>query len=354
MTSATDAFAERVFESALGGIEMFSIHIGDRLGFYEAMAESKSCTSQELADTCATDERYTREWLEQQATAGIVVLDRSTGEDRFSLPDAHADVLTDKHNNSYLAPLARILTTAGESMALLLSAYKDGSGVSWDRFGQGMRESQADMNRPFFINELPNVLAGIPEVHERLARPGARVADVGCGAGWSTLAVAGAYPDSIVHGFDIDAPSIQMARANALEVGASASTTFTAIDVGELAGADYDVVFAFECIHDMPRPVQVLRAMREMAGADGIVVVMDEAVGERFEGEGDDIEKLMYGFSILVCLPDGLSSQPSAATGTVMRPDTLRAYAEEAGFTSFRPLTEAGFFRFYELTANDA
>ncbi len=145
-------------------------------------------------------------------------------------------------------------------------------------------------------------------------------------------------------------PSIEMARANAAEAGLSDRVTFNAIDVGELAGADFDVAFAFECIHDMPQPVRVLRAMHEMVGPEGRVVVMDEAVGDTFAGDGDEIEKLMYGFSLLVCLPDGLSSQPSVGTGTVLRPETLRTFGVEAGFSGFRPLTEAGFFRFYELT----
>jgi hypothetical protein len=100
----------------------------------------------------------------------------------------------------------------------------------------------------------------------------------------------------------------------------------------------------------MPQPVPVLTAMHEMVGADGLVVIMDEAVADSFSGAGDDVERLMYGFSILICLPDGLSSQPSAGTGTVMRPSTLRSYTEQAGFTDFSAIAEAGLFRFYQLT----
>lgn len=353
MTSTSEEFANRVLGSVLGGLEIYSMHIGDRLGFYEELSDGEPRTTEELAAACGTNDRYTREWLEQQAANGIVMLDRSTGTDRFSLPEGHADVLANSLNSFYLAPIARMLTTAGGAMPLLLDAYKTGSGVSWARFGQDMREGQADQNRPFFFNDMPDVLAGLPDLHERLSRPGTRVADVGCGGGWATLALADMYPGASVHGYDIDVPSIEMARKNAAEVGAGPSTTFTAIDVGELAGADYDVVFAFECIHDMPRPVDVLRSMREMAGSDGIVIVMDEAVGDAFNGEGDEIERLMYGYSILVCLPDGMSSQPSSATGTVMRPSVLAEYATDAGFASVHTLTEAGFFRFYQLVADE-
>lgn len=351
MSTSADQFAERIFASALGAIEIYSVHIGDRLGFYRALAEHDSLTCTALAEATGVTPRYVREWLEQQATNGILEVDQTGDDDRFSLPAAHAEVLTDELNPNYLAPLARMLTTSGESMALLLDAYRTGGGVSWDRFGQDMRESQADMNRPFFLNDLADVVAGIDSLQSRIGKSGARIADVGCGAGWSTLALARAYPDAEVVGYDIDVPSIEVARRHAAGAGVDDRVTFHAVDVAELAGTDFDVAFAFECIHDMPQPVRVLKAMHDMVGANGLVVVMDEAVGEAFTGEGDDVERLMYGFSLLVCLPDGLSSRPSVGTGTVLRPSILRSYGEQAGFTGFRPLTEAGFFRFYELTA---
>ncbi len=348
--TTSEEFAERVFTAALGAIEIYSIHIGDRLGFYRAMADGRQWSAAELAAEASVNERYVCEWLEQQATYGILEVDQSRDPDRFDLPDAHAAVLTDELDSNYLAPLARMLTTSGESMALLLDAYRSGGGVSWDRFGQDMRESQADMNRPFFVNDLAGVLSDIDSLHSRLSRPGARIADVGCGAGWSTLALARAYPDAQIHGYDIDVPSIDMAGANARAAGLDDRVEFSAVDVGGLAEQTFDVAFAFECIHDMSQPVAVLSAMREMVGDGGLVVVMDEAVGDRFTGQGNEVERLMYGFSLLVCLPDGLSSQPSVGTGTVLRPDTLRDYGTRAGFAGFRPLTEAGFFRFYELT----
>ena len=348
MSVTADEFAERVFASALGAIEIYAIHIGDRLGFYTSLAGAGGMTSVELAEATGASERYVHEWLEQQATNGILEVDQSADTNRFSLPDTHAEVLADPLNGNYLAPLARMLTTSGESMALLLDAYRTGGGVSWDSFGQDMRESQADMNRPFFINDLADVVAGVPSIHDRLSKPGARIADVGCGAGWSTLALARAYPGAEVRGYDIDAPSIDMANKHTADAGLSDRVSFSTEDVGDVADA-FDVAFAFECIHDMSQPVPVLSAMHEMVAPDGIVVVMDEAVGDEFTAKDDDIEKLMYGFSLLVCLADGLSSQPSVGTGTVIRPATMEAYARQAGFRGFESLTEAGFFRFYEL-----
>jgi 2-polyprenyl-3-methyl-5-hydroxy-6-metoxy-1,4-benzoquinol methylase len=184
-----------------------------------------------------------------------------------------------------------------------------------------------------------------------LSRPGARIADVGCGAGWASLALARAYPQSIVDGFDLDPPSIELARENAAGAGLVDRVHFHLADAAGLAGAGYDAAFAFECLHDMPAPVDVLAAMRHAVVPDGAVVVMDEAVSDEFTAPGDDVERLMYAYSVLICLPDGMAHQPSAGTGTVMRPQTLRRYAREAGFSDVTtlPIKDFGFWRFYEM-----
>lgn len=189
-----------------------------------------------------------------------------------------------------------------------------------------------------------------------LSRRGARVADVGTGAGWSAIALAEGYPHLEVDGFDVDEPSLVLARANAAFAGVADRVHFHHADGASLAHrGPCDAVFAFECIHDMPRPIDVLGAMRAAVAEDGIVVIMDEAVGERFTTPGGvpggELDPVMYAFSLFVCLPDGLSHQPSVGTGTVMRPDTLREYARAAGFddVAVLPIEEFGFWRFYEL-----
>jgi len=242
-------------------------------------------------------------------------------------------------------------------MPALLDAYRRGGGVSWDQFGDDARESQADMNRPWYEQKLAAALAAVPDIHERLARPGARVLDVGCGGGWSTIALARAYPEAVLDGVDIDEPSMSAARRNADEAGVADRVTFRAADAAGLrsdeapAGAPYDVAFAFECVHDMAQPVTVLSAIRAALAPDGVLVVMDEAVAEEFAAPGDEIERLMYGFSLFVCLPDGRSSDPSEGTGTVMRRATLEGYARRAGFSGAEvlPTGEFGFWRFYAL-----
>lgn len=185
-----------------------------------------------------------------------------------------------------------------------------------------------------------------------LGRQDARVLDVGCGGGWSSIALSRAYPSAEVHGIDIDAPSVSMATANAQAAGVADRVRFFHGDAGELPADGYDAAFAFECVHDMPRPVDVLTALRRSLAPGAPLIVMDEAVADAFAPDGDDLERLMYGFSLFICLPDGRSSRPSAATGTVMRPSRLREYAKAAGFDEVEvlPIDDFSFFRFYRIT----
>ena len=174
--------------------------------------------------------------------------------------------------------------------------------------------------------------------------------DVGAGGGWSTIALARAYPEARVEAVDIDLASVELARANVAAAGVDVDVHHG--DAAGLGPGAYDMAFAFECVHDMPDPVGVLSAVRQTLAPGGCLVVMDEAVAEGFAPDGDEVERLMYGFSLLICLPDGMSSQPSAATGTVMRPSVLKGYATEAGFTRMEtlPIEEFGFWRFYLLS----
>jgi len=351
-----DEFAERMLASTLGLVDVFAAYLGDRLGWYRSLATEGATTAAELAERTGTSPRYALEWLEQQAVTGVLQLeeaaDGSAAGRRFRLPPGPAEVLTDERSLAYLAPMPRMFAAAGLNLTRLLDAYRTGGGVSWEQFGTEAREAQADLNRPWF-DELPTAFAKVDSIQSVLSRAGARVADVGTGAGWSSIALARAYPDLRVDGFDVDEPSIEVARVNALEAGVADRVRFHNADGDGLSSyGRFDAAFAFECIHDMPRPVDVLGAMRLAVREDGPVIVMDEAVAESLVAPGDDVERLMYGYSLLVCLPDSLSHWPSAATGTVMRPDTLREYARAAGFADLEilPIEDFGFFRFYSLT----
>jgi SAM-dependent methyltransferase len=351
-----DAFAERLFGAALGAYELMTVHLGDRLGYYRALAGSDGLTPAGLAEATGTDERYAREWLEQQAVAGIVEVDdaaAAAGERRYSLPAAHAEVLVEKESLAHVTPMARFGVSFAQTLPAIEDAFRSGGGVSWEEFGHLGRHAQGDANRPLFANLLGQEwLPAIADVHERLhADPPARVADIACGAGWSSIAIARAYPSVTVDGYDLDEASVELARENVAGTEVADRVSFHFRDAGdpELAGS-YQLVTVFEAIHDMSRPVEVLQALRGLAADDGAVVVMDERVADTFTAPGDEVERLMYTYSVLCCLPVGLADTPSAATGTVMRTDTLRGYAAEAGFAEVEVLPiEHEVFRFYRL-----
>jgi 2-polyprenyl-3-methyl-5-hydroxy-6-metoxy-1,4-benzoquinol methylase len=353
-----DAFVQRMLQSTAGLFDIFTVYIGDRLGFYQALATGEWMSSSEVASQTRTHERYVREWLEQQTVAGILaVQDETQGAlaRRYRLPEGQREVLTDCESLNYLAPLAQIAVGAVYPIQALLEAYRSGGGVPFGDYGVDLREGQAGMNRNLFLYELGQKhLPAIPDLHARLqANPPARIADIGCGVGWSSIGMALAYANVQVDGFDLDAPSIEEAWRNAHQYGLTDRLTFHARDAGDLEvlNGRYDLVTAFECIHDLGNPVGVLRTMRRLAGEQGAVIVMDERVGDTFTAKGNEVEWMMYGWSVLHCLPVGMAEhQPSAATGTVMRTDTLRRYAQEAGFQDVEVLPiDNFFFRFYRL-----
>ena len=355
--TATDAetFAGRLLAAVLGAQEVQAVYLGDKLGWYRSLADDGPATSVELAARTGTAERYAREWLEHQAACGYVTVDDCEAgptERRYTLPAGHAEVLTDRDSLAYVGPLAQFVAGVGAHLEAIADAYRTGAGVSWEQLGDDPREAQAAINRPLFLHQLgQEILPSIPDLDARL-RAGGRVADLGCGGGWSSIGIALAYPEVTVDGFDVDAPSVEMARGHAAEAGVGDRVRFHVAD-GTALPADapaYDAVFAFECVHDLADPVGFLATMRRLAGPDGAVVVMDERAEERFTAPAGEVERLLYGYSLTCCLPDGLAHDNSVGTGTVMRPATFAAYAKSAGFSDVEVLpVENDFFRFYRL-----
>jgi 2-polyprenyl-3-methyl-5-hydroxy-6-metoxy-1,4-benzoquinol methylase len=358
MTAAqqTEAFIGKILQSTRGAFEMFGMYLGVRLGYYRALSEGGPANSRELAERTGTNERYAREWLEQEAICGILQVDDENIDAksrRYTLPESYQEVLVDEESLNYLGALPIILAGALRPLHAVVQAYRTGGGVAYGDYGVDLIEGQAGMNRAMFLKEMGSSwLPKIPHVHHRLlSDPPARVADVGTGAGWSSIAIARSYPKAQIDGFDLDQPSVEIARQNARRAGIDDRVSFHVRDAADpkLAG-QYDLVAAFECIHDMADPVRALRAMKHLAGSTGTVLVVDERVGEFFSTSKNDVDWMMYGWSILHCLPVGMADKPSAETGTVMRPDTFRTYAREAGFNSVEILPiENYFFRFYRL-----
>lgn len=353
----SQALVGRLFEAGLGSMDIVSIYIGGSLGYYRALSGAADGLSPaQLARRTGTHVRYAREWLEQQAATGFIDVAAPSADPakrRFSLPRHSAEVFLDVNSLNYIAPMANMMVAIAKRMPDLLDAYRTGGGVTWAQFGTEMREAQAAFNRPMYLNLFAKeYLPSVKDIHARLlkGRP-ARVADIACGGGWSSIAVAQAYPDAEIDGFDLDKPSVTMARKNARASGVSDRVRFHAQDAAASGFAGkYDLVLICEALHDMSQPVNVLKTMRRLAGRDGAVIVMDERVSEDFEAPANPVDRFMYGASISVCLPDGMSHKPTAATGTVMRPATLRKYALAAGFRAVEVLPiQNDFFRFYRL-----
>jgi 2-polyprenyl-3-methyl-5-hydroxy-6-metoxy-1,4-benzoquinol methylase len=347
-----EAFAEQVLGAALGCVELNLLYLGRTLGLYAAVRETDGLTAAQLGATAGVDERYAREWLEHQAVAGVLTVDdpsRPADGRSYRLPEAHAIALLDEEHPAYVGAMADIPPILGRTLEQVADAFRTGAGVPFAAYG--LHDMQAGFTRPMFANSLVGEWVPLlPDVHARLqAGEALRIADVGCGEGWAAIYLAEAYPRVVVDGFDLDDVSVASARRHAADRGVADRVHFEVRDVTDptLEGR-YDVAYACEVIHDLPDPVGALRAMRRLTGPDGAVLVIDENATEAFEPSGDPIQRLLYAFSVLHCLPAGRAADESAATGTVMRPDTFRRYATEAGFERVDVLPlEHPMFRFY-------
>ena len=279
-------------------------------------------------------------------------------ERRFGLSVAAQECLLRPESLASVGPLFDLLPAINRVYpTALVDAYRSGGGIPYADYA--LHDAQGDFNRPAYVNLLAtDWLTHLPGLVERLRRPGARAAEIGCGEGWAAISLARAFPDLRVDGFDNDEASIAAARRYAAEAGVGDRAKFEVVDVtGDLpdriTAGSYDLVMAFEMIHDLARPVEALATMRRLGKPDAVHLVMDEKVAETFEAPTDNpVERLMYAASVLHCLPVGRTESPSAATGTVMRPATFRAYATRAGFAGVEiaPI-DHDLFRFYQLVS---
>jgi 2-polyprenyl-3-methyl-5-hydroxy-6-metoxy-1,4-benzoquinol methylase len=349
-----DQLAGRLMTAAIGALDLQAVYLGDRLGLYRALAEEGPATAPELATRTGIHPRYAREWLEHQAVGGILEVDDVAAEPdarRYALPDGHAAVLVDPESPWLVGPISRFLVGSASTMPALLEAYRTGAGVDWAEYGPDVVEAQEALNRPQFATFVREWIDALPDVASRLRDGDGRVADVGCGTGWSSIAIARAYPGIQVDGIDIDAGSIERARAHAVDEGIADRVSFLFADAADAEGAGrYDLVTIFEALHDMAQPAAVLAAARRLLAPGGAILIADERVAEQFTAPGDDAERLFYGYSVVACLANGLADQPSVGTGTVLRPAAVESIARQAGFNGFTILpTEHDSFRFYRL-----
>ena len=349
-----EVLAARLFRDMAGALELLTVYLGERLGLYQALQASGPATAAELAARTGTVERYVREWLEHHAASGLLEVDDTAAaplERRYSLPPGHAPVLADIDDVRYEAFKGIEIVRAARWLPEVAASMRRGGApppLPW------APEGRPEFNRAVFLNLLAKQwLPAIADVDLRLrSEPPARVADLACGTGWSSIAMAQAYPLISVDGFDLDPDAIQAARDNAAETGLADRVTFIAADAsGAGVSGQYDVVTILEALHDMSRPVDALRVARGLLREPGCVIVADEAVEAGFTAPASLEEQYHYGWSVVACLPAVMGDPDTAATGAVMRPATLRGYALEAGFRDLEALpVEAGMLRFYRLT----
>jgi SAM-dependent methyltransferase len=358
LTSADEAeveeFAGALFMATLATMELANIELGIRLGLYEALATSGSMTSTDLAKATGTIERYIREWLEQQAVAGVLGVEdpaETPEARRFTLSNARAHVLLDDNSEACMKPGAAVVPWVGKSIDIMTEEFRRGEGVDFGRFD--LHDLQAAFTRPVFFHHLVQAwLPALPEIQAKLAAGGpVRITEVGCGTGVAALTLAAAYQNAEVDGYDLDVASIRVAQESALAQGLADRVRFQVRDAGDptIAGS-YDLVMAIEMVHDVPDPVAVLRTMRTLAGADGTVLVVDERTEDAFTAPASEMERFLYAFSPLHCLAVSMQDG-GVGTGTVLRAGTLRDYATRAGFTGMEVLdVEHPQFRLYRLT----
>jgi 2-polyprenyl-3-methyl-5-hydroxy-6-metoxy-1,4-benzoquinol methylase len=330
-----EELAGNLFAACLATMELANVELGLRLGLYEAMAGAGPMTPGQLAASAGVAERYAQEWLEQQAVAGIVDVEDTSAAPaarRFTLSNAHAHVLLDDDSEACMKPCAGVVPWVGKALDIMVEEFRAGTGATFGLFD--LHDLQAAFTRPVFANHLTQTwLPALRDVQAKLdAGEPVRIAEVGCGEGLAAVTIATAYPNAAIDGYDLDDASIVAARTAAADAGVSDRARFEVRDAADPSiQGEYDLVMAIEMLHDVPDPVGILRTMRTLAGTSGAVLVVDERTEDAFTVPTSEMERFFYAFSTLHCLAVSMQDG-GAGTGTVIRADTLRSYASDAGF----------------------
>lgn len=358
------AAAEQIVGMLGAATELLTIELGRRFGLYRTLHERGPVTAIAFAEASAVSARYAREWLEQQAAAGYVAIEEAgpfRHEPRFLLPGHLVPVLVDETHPAHVAPVAGMLAGVALAFPELVADFRTGRGVAFDEYGADLRRSLGALNRPTFTLEVRAWVDALPDRGAALDAGGA-VLDAGCGIGWSTIALANAFPNARIVGLDLDGASIDEARANARDAGVADRVEFLLGNAGDaaavqralgLAGAatsGFDLVTIFEALHDMGRPVDALAEFRALLRPGGALLVADERVADEFHADAEPVERMLYAMSVLHCLPATTAESDAVANGTVLRAPTLRGWAAEAGFGRVDVLDiENPFWRFYRI-----
>ena len=315
--------------------------IGDKLGLYQAMDGAGPLTPAELAERTGTAERYVREWLSNQAAGGYVTYDPKAGT--FTLPDEQAYALAQDDSPVFLGGFAQMVLSIYRDLPKIIDAFRTGEGVGWHEHDHELFHGTERFFRPGYAANLESSwIPALDGVEEKL-RAGARVADVGCGHGASTIVLAQAYPNSTFVGTDYHPESIDAARKAAAEAGVSDRVTFEVASAKEYPGTGYDLVAFFDCLHDMGDPVGAAEHVRSTLAPDGTWLIVEPNANDRLEDNLNPVGRVFYGASTVICTPASLSQEVGLALGAQAGEARLRDVVTKAGFTRFRRATETPF-----------
>ncbi|HVO53671.1 MAG TPA: class I SAM-dependent methyltransferase [Solirubrobacterales bacterium] len=315
--------------------------MGDKLGLYRALAGAGGLTPAELAQRTQTSERYVREWLNAQAAGGYVSYEPEDGT--YTLPPEQTVAMTDESSPAFLPGFFQIALGAVIDSPRITEAARGGDGVGWHEHNHDVFDGCERFFRPGYnANLVADWLPALEGVVPKLER-GARVADVGCGHGSSTILMAKAFPRSTFTGSDYHAGSIETARRRAGEAGVADRVGFEVAAAASDHGGGYDLVTMFDCLHDMGDPVGAARQVRQMLAADGTWMIVEPMAGDRIEDNLNPVGRAYYGFSTFLCTPASLSQEVGLALGAQAGEARIAQVVSEAGFTRFRRAAETPF-----------
>jgi SAM-dependent methyltransferase len=317
------------------------ILIGDRLGLYKGMAGSAPMTSAELATKTGTTERYLREWLAAQAAGGFVTYDAATG--RYALPPEQALALADENSPVFLPGYFQIVEASLKSVPKITDAFRSGNGVGWHEHDACLFVGTERFFRPNYRGHLINEWIPALGDTEAKLKAGARVADVGCGLGTSTILMAQAYPKSSFVGFDYHPRSIELAREAAATAAVSDRVKFEVASAKEFPGKGYDFVTFFDCLHDMGDPEGAARHVLETLDANGTWMIVEPFAHDKLEDNLNPIGRVFYSASTMLCTPASLSQEVGLGLGAQAGEGRLSKILRAAGFTRVRRAAETPF-----------
>ncbi len=327
------------FVTDLGGsFHAVSAVIGDRLGLYTALAETMPATPADLAKRAGVGERYALEWLRGQAAGGYVTYDAATA--LFSLSEEQRFALADPAGMQ-IAAAFHLPIAVTKNIEEIAEAIRSDSGFGWHQHDPGLFEGTERFFRPgYTMNLVSSWIPALDGVEAKL-RAGARVADVGCGHGASTILLAQSFPESAVTGFDYHGPSIEQAREQAATAGTQVS--FEVASAADFPGSDYDLVAIFDALHDMPDPVGAATHVRESLGPDGTFLLVEPMAGDDLADNLNPVGRLFYGASTVICVAHSLTAEPRTALGAQAGEARLTEVLQTAGFTRIRRAAETPF-----------